>query len=60
MKFQIRRASAADKEGIVTLFQEGGNPHNWTSAKWQHYYSDYPEGPTISFVAESECGIIDC
>ncbi|WP_322003675.1 hypothetical protein [Marinobacter alexandrii] len=58
MKFQIRRATAADNEGIVTLFQEGGNPHNWSSAKWEHYYRDYPEGPTISFVAESGHGII--
>ncbi|MAO41300.1 MAG: hypothetical protein CMK70_14185 [Pseudohongiella sp.] len=58
MKFQIRRATVADKAGIVTLFQEGGNPHNWSSAKWEYYYRDYPEGPAISFVAESEHGII--
>lgn len=58
MKFQVRRASAADRDGIVALFQESGNPHNWSSEKWEHYYRDYPEGPTISFVAESESGII--
>lgn len=58
MKFQTRRATSADKAGIVTLFQEGGNPHKWSSAKWEHYYRDYSEGPTISFVAESELGII--
>lgn len=58
MNFQIRRATLADKAGIVTLFQEGGNPHNWCAARWEHYYSDYPEGATVSFVAESEHGII--
>jgi hypothetical protein len=58
MKFHIRRATAADKDGIVRLFQEGGNLHNWSSEKWEHYYRDYPEGSTISFVAESDHQII--
>lgn len=58
MKFEIRRATAADAEGIVQLFQEGGNPHSWSYQKWHHYYRDYTEGETISFVADSEQGII--
>lgn len=58
MKFQVRRATERDQEGIVRLFQEGGNPHNWSLDKWQHYYHGYPEGETVSFVADSEHGII--
>lgn len=58
MKFQIRRGSEKDAEGIVRLFSEGGNPHGWNMQKWQHYYQEYPEGETVFFVAESEHGII--
>ena len=58
MKFQVRRATEADAEGIVKLFQEGGNPHNWSYVKWHRYYHDYTEGKTVSFVADSENGII--
>lgn len=58
MNFQVRRATSADTAGIVTLLQEGSNPHNWSAAKWEYYYRDYPEGTTVSFLAESEHGVI--
>lgn len=58
MKFEVRRSTPGDAEGIVRLFSEGGNPHNWALEKWQHYYQCYPEGETVAFVAESDQGII--
>jgi hypothetical protein len=47
-----------DADGIVRLFSEGGNPHGWSLQKWQHYYTNYPEGETVFFVAEADQGII--
>lgn len=58
MKFEVRRTQATDAEGIVRLFSEGGNLHNWSVTKWRHYYEDYPEGKTVGFVAVSDRGII--
>jgi hypothetical protein len=58
MKFEIRRGTKADASRIVRLLSEDGNSHAWSLQKWQNYYLDYPEGETISFVAESEEGII--
>jgi hypothetical protein len=58
MKFDVRRATGADAESIVRLFQENGNPHGWSIDKWMHYYQDYTEGQTVSFVAVSEQGVI--
>lgn len=58
MKFDVRLGTQKDAQGIVELFSEGGNPHNWTFDKWSHYYQDYPEGEAITFVAESEDRII--
>lgn len=58
MKFNIRLGTKKDAQGIVELFSEGGNPHNWTIDKWAHYYQNYPEGETITFVAESGGRII--
>jgi hypothetical protein len=58
MIFEVRRSWADDAQSIVDLFSEGGNPHNWSYEKWKHYYQDYPEGETVTFVAESQEGII--
>ncbi|GAA0841451.1 hypothetical protein GCM10009113_07940 [Marinobacter szutsaonensis] len=58
MNFEVRRGCVEDAQGIVDLFSEGGNPHSWSYEKWQHYYQLYPEGDTVTFVAESQDGII--
>lgn len=58
MKFDVRRGTADDASNIVALFSEGGNPHNWSLEKWRYYYQSYPEGETITFVAESKEGVI--
>jgi len=52
LKLEIREALDPDIAGVVALFCElGGNPYNWSVAKWKHYYRDYPEGKALSFVA---------
>jgi len=58
MKFEIRRGTSEDAEGIVHLFSGENNPHGWSLQKWRHYYQNYPEGETVFFIAESEQGII--
>lgn len=52
MKIGVREALDSDVDAIVALFCEaGGNPYNWSRAKWNHYYRDYPDGTPISLVA---------
>jgi hypothetical protein len=58
MIFDVRQLEPGDAAGVVQLFSEGGNPHNWTLQKWRHFYEDYPEGKTVSFVAIMDDKII--
>ncbi|KFZ31360.1 hypothetical protein IDSA_01135 [Pseudidiomarina salinarum] len=58
MSFTVRQASRADAEGVVALFSEDGNPHNWDIGKWERYYIDYTEGNVVAFIVESESKII--
>lgn len=52
MEVVIREAQDSDIEEIIELFCEaGGNPYNWNTEKWRHYYRDYPDGTPISLVA---------
>jgi hypothetical protein len=49
---KVRPANIDDAQDIVSLFCENGsNPYGWSKDKWHHYYKDYPEGNTISFIA---------
>jgi hypothetical protein len=49
---EVRETLDSDIEGVVALFCEsGGNPYNWSTAKWKHYYREYPEGKPVSFIA---------
>lgn len=58
MTLTVRRVHEDDAEAIVDLFSEAGNPYQWTYDKWHHYYCDYSEGEVVSFVVESEQGLL--
>lgn len=59
IKLQIREALDSDITGVVALFcEEGGNPYNWSVAKWRHYYRDYPEGKALSLVVSIKDRIV--
>lgn len=58
MNLIVRRAESEDAQGIVKLFSEDGNPHNWTFEKWSYYYEQYTEGKTVAFVAEIDKEIV--
>lgn len=58
MRVEVRRSNSEDAQGIVDLFAEDGNPHNWSLDKWSHFYQGYPEGEVVAFVAESPEGVV--
>src|SRR5690242_16342269 len=52
-RLHIRSALDRDALAIARLFAEGGsNPYGWSPEKWRHYYREYPEGTSLSLVAE--------
>lgn len=55
--FRIRVAGAREAGAIAALLGAHWTEQAWSEAKYRHYYHDYPEGETVSVVAE-EGGVI--
>ena len=52
LQLDVHEVQTDEIAGVVNLFCEAGtNPYNWSIARWQHNYYDYPEGHPVSLVA---------